>query len=275
MSPRLSTRCALALLGAMVVASGVGLLALGPLDVAVAPHRLTDTGPPFGLSNGGGVLLQAPLLLAALVATWSACRSALHPELRRAWAVFFAFAALAALASAVDHARPSVAGHVLAKMPEASACALLASLFLAERAGLGWVGPVALRCAIAAGPLGALLWFASDLLLGQPDYRLLLWLEHLPILLVPLGVWGLRSRGLRSADWIVALLWFGFAELVEWADLLIWQATGSLVSGHALHHLPMAACIGSLAWSVARQSGARGVSSARSRQFHTSCITSG
>ncbi len=257
MSPRLSARCALALLGAMGLASVIGMLALGPLPAPDHAHRLTDPRTPFGLKNGWSVLLHAPLLLAAMMGAVRAARTEAGPALRRAWTAFFALVVAAALGSMADHVAPSAVGYVLFKVPAASACVLITAIFLSERVSMAWVGPLAFKLALMAGPVGGLVWFASHPLQGQPDYRLLIWLEHLPMLLVPLGVWGLQSRGLRSKDWIVALLWFSSAELSDWADQPIWATSGGFISGHPLHHLPLAAFLASLAWALARRDSVR------------------
>lgn len=275
LSPKLSTRCALALLGAMVLASGIGMLALGPVATVSDAHRLTDPRTPLSLKNGWSVLLQLPLLLAALAGSLCAFRSAADAPLRHAWLAFFLLAAAATLGSMADHLAPSGGGHVLSKVPTASACAVLVIIFLAERVNLTWVSLLPVSLAVASGPIGALLWLASDMLQGRPDDRLLLWLEHLPMLLVPLGMWSLPSRHLRSSDWIAALMWFTSAELIAWADLPIWTASGGGISGHALHHLPLAACLFSLALALARQSAEHETASLVSSHRETSLITSG
>ncbi len=262
MSPQLSSRCALALLAAIVLASLVGLLALGPLQDGDSAHRLTDARSVAGLPNGWSVLLQLPLLAVAAAGALSARAAGADPPLQRAWRLFFALVGVAALASIADHLAPSATGYVLSKLPTASASALLSLIFLAERLGLGWLRPAALVLALTSGPLGGALYFGAEALHGQADGRLLLWLQILPLLLVPLGVWSLPSRGLDGLAWTVALLAFAFAELLDWADTALWQASGGAISGHALHHLPLAACLGWLAWGVARQRNAAGVSAA-------------
>lgn len=274
MPPQLSSRCALALLGAMALASAAGVLALGPVaaDPGSAPaHRCPQL---FGLRDGWSVLLQTPLLFAALSGMLAA-RRAPGDAMRHAWAAFFAMAALVGMGGAVDQLRPTEGGHVLAKLPAASAGVLLAALFLAERISLAWIGPLALWLALASGPVAGALWLATDVLHGQPDQRLLLCLEYLPFLLVPLGAWGLPSRGLCGRAWAVALLWFAAAALMNWADLAILEITRGAISGHVLHYLPLAGCVAWLAWCVARQpvrpDAARPVGSQR----QTSLITSG
>lgn len=252
MSPQLSRRCALAVLISMLIATVVGLLAWGPVGLEGRERRLTDPRLVFGMLNGWTVALQLPLLLATVAGAWGARGSG---ALARAWQLFFWLATFAVLCSAVDHLSPSTTGYVLSKVPTASACAVLSLLFLAERLGRAWVASPLLWAAAAAGPLGGAFCFAASALGDQPDMRLLVWCEYLPMLLVPLGVWSLRSRGLEGSDWLIGLLWFAAAKLLDWADLHVWQASGGGIAGHALHHLPLAACVGWLAWRVARQAG--------------------
>ena len=177
---------------------------------------------------------------------------------------------LAVVASIADHLTPGTPGFVLDKLVTGSACALLATLFLAERLGPRWTSAPALAAALVAGPLGAALALLAMTLTGQPDLRLLLWLEHLPLLLAPVAVWSLPSRGLADRDWLVALLALLTAKALDFGHLGIWLATGAAISGHALHHLPLAAAVGWLAWRVARQ--ARDTAASRPS---TSVITAG
>ena len=51
---------------------------------------------------------------------------------------------------------------------------------------------------------------------------------------------------------LVALLALLTAKALDFGLLGIWLETGSAISGHALHHLPLAAAVGWLAWRVAR-----------------------
>lgn len=253
MSPQLSTRCALAVLVSMLFGSAVGLLAWGPVGLETQAHRLTDPRVIGGFINGWSVWLQLPLLIAAIAGSVGAARGRPRNALRHAWAMFFGLVALAATAGMVDHLMPSAAGYVLSKLVTASACALLSLIFVAERMGLGWVSRLATTLAVASGPVGGLMCLVAYGVTGQPDVRLLLLLEHLPLILVPLGVWSLRSRGLGATDWLVALLLFALAKAIDALDLSLWALTAGGISGHALHHLPLGLCVGWLAWRVARQ----------------------
>lgn len=253
MSPQLSTRCALALLGAMLFASLMGLLAWGPIGYPVAVDRHADPRAVLGLAQGWNVLSLLPLLGGSAAGVVGLQRRRVGGPRRLAWRLFFGAAMLATAVGGFGHLARNESGLLLAQVVTASVCALLSLIYLAERLGPRWVAPGLLAAAVASGPLGGLACAASAAWLGGPDLRWLLWLEFLPVLLAPLGVWGLRSDGLRPRDWIVALLWFATARVVDGADGWVWQASGGAIGGHAVHHLLLAGCVGWLAWRVLRQ----------------------
>lgn len=253
MSPQLSTRCALALLGAMLFASLMGLLAWGPVGYPAATGRNTDPRAVLGLAQGWNVLSLLPLFAASVAGAVGLQRRGADGPRRAAWRLFFGAATLATVAGGFDHLAPGDTGFLLAQVVTASVCALLSLIYLAERLGPRWVAPGLLAAAVASGPLGGLACAASAAWLGGPDLRWLLWLEFLPMLLVPLGVWGLRSVGLGPRDWTVALLWFAAAKLFDGADGWVWQVSGGAIGGHVVNHLLLAGCVGWLAWRVLRQ----------------------
>jgi hypothetical protein len=190
---------------------------------------------------------------------------------RRAWRAFFVLAALAVAAGAVQHVAPTGVGYVLARVPVASACAVLTLVFLAERLGRGWIAPRALRAALLAGPVAGGLCFIAQAAHGMPDLRWLFWLELLPVLLLPLGVWGLQSRGLGGRDWLIPLACFALAESAVWLGAWDSAATGAF-DGQALHHLALAASLGWLAWALRNHGAAlsAGASKARATSLNTS-----
>lgn len=253
-SLQLSTRCALVLLCATLLASVAGLLALGPVGPGALPWtRASDAAT---LPQAWGLLLQLPLLAAAL-AGWRAARASVaDAALRRAWLLAFALVGLAALAGIAQSVAADAAGGLPARLPGASAIALLSLIFLAERLHPAWVAPAALGLGLASGPLAGALALLGGPWLGMADLRTLLWLEHLPLLLAPIGVWGLRSRGLGDGDWLLALTALATAWLLGWADDTVRQALGGLVGGAALQPLLLAAAAGRLAWALGRQPSA-------------------
>lgn len=238
----------LAVIASILLASALGMLAMGPVAMS-APWL-------GGASGAANLWLFAAALPSLAAAAWGLGRpgrSARPARQREAWRIFFGMAAVAAVFGALEHLTPGGTGWRLARVAEASACAALAMIFLSERLGPRWSSPLAMRAALLAGPAAWALGLFAQALHGQPDERLLIWLECSPLLLLPLGVWGLASRGLRGADWLVALSFFCASKLFEIFDAALLAAAGGRLSGHALGHLALAASIGWLAWALGRQ----------------------
>jgi len=242
MSPQLSARCLLAVLAALLLASVLGLLVMGPvaLNLPVVRERswLQLLGPVLALAG-------------ALAGFGWAARLAAN-DVRRAWRAFFGAVAAAALfglmSSAVSGAWPWWLGRVAV----GSAGAVAALIFLGERLGRRWVAPRAVALALCAGPIAAGFGLVFQTLHGPPDERLLIWLEWAPLALVALGVWGLPSRGLGDLEWGVALGCFAVAKLVQLLDAR--GATDPLIDYRWLGPLAFAASVGWLAGAVRRQS---------------------
>jgi len=186
MSSLMYRRCALALFVAMLLASGCGLLAIGPID------GLSEGAAPASTLDRAA----AALLLAA--ALWSLRRLRLGDPSpwERAWRL----SAMAMTAAAVLMLLPlpSLAQEVreaLGQMLRGAGCLWLVLGFLAERtsaaaaraAGGVWVPAVA---------VAALAWWWS-----YRDTSLLIWMELTPVWLLPSGLPHLRGRITRAGDW--------------------------------------------------------------------------
>lgn len=234
------------LLCATLAAGLVGLIACGPIEVGGLALQQADVRALGMLPNAVNVLSHLPLLLVALVSSY-ACLGLVNQGPRRVamwargWALVFGCVALGALGGAAFHAHPSAAGQLLVGAAIGSASALVALLFLAERLRMSLLRGHWLFAATLAGPFAALLAAAAN------DLRGLVALEYLPLVLVPLAVWRLPSRGIPNRDWIVAFVINLAAHLASWADAPIWRLTQGTLGGLALSHLLLALCIAWLA----------------------------
>lgn len=243
---RLTALAARGLLAATLLAGLIGLLAHGPIAVEGAVLQQADTRALGSLPNAVNVLSHLPLLIVAVLG-FRACLGLMRRGQRRAtlwargWGLFFGCVALGALTGAAFHAQPGVARLLAVEAAIGSASATLALLFLAERMSFGLLRGQWLALAAAAGPAAALAAAGSD------DLRVLVALEFLPIVLVPLGVWRLPSRGMPGRDWIVAFAICAGAHVAAWADLPLWHLSRGGVGGLALSHLLLALCVAWLA----------------------------
>jgi len=241
---KVSRLAAQVMMGATLLAGVAGLLAHGPIALAPDTHRFADALPRLGLANGSNVLSHLPLLAAGLlgfVACWR--RRATAPMLGR-WALFFALVAIAAVAGGIYHARPDDERFLVVHAAIGSASCVLSLIFVSERLGAVFASAGVLALAALAGPA---VWALGP---GVADLRWTLALQCLPVVLMPLVVWGLPSRGLRGSHWMVALGLYALAECASLADEAIWNATAGAIGGMALSHAMLAACVGWLAYGV-------------------------
>jgi len=221
----MSQGAALVMLSAMMLAMAVGMMAWGPIHL---PHRTADG--PAGLVSRGTLdaLACVPLLSAGVWGMASLQRSHCPASLRRPCTAFFALVSLLALSSAAYHLEPSDPGNALNRAFAVGATAMLVLAFLAERVDtLFGSGPAVL----AAGGLvasGALWWFAGEWAHGHGDLRALLFLEYLPVLLVPAGALRLPGRFTRASDWLALLGLYGIALAARWADHAVLAAIHSI-----------------------------------------------
>lgn len=245
---KLSRVAAQVMMGATLLAGTVGLLAHGPIPLSADTHVYADSLTRLGLPHAANVLSHLPLLIVALVgclACWG--RRARAPMLA-AWALFLALVALGALAGAAYHADPRDGRFLVVHAAIGSASCVLSLIFLAERLGAGFARAGGLALAALSGPL------VCALGTGVADLRWALALQCLPVVLMPLVVWGLPSRGLAGSHWLVALVLYALAECAGVADMAIWSATAGTFAGMALSHLLLAACVGWLAYGAVRSS---------------------
>lgn len=272
MTPRMSQGCTWVLLLAMMLAITVGMMAWGPVHFPTLRFAVDGAA---ALPPSVHALTCLPMLGVGLWGAWVVRRDRWPRALRGPWLAFFALGACSAAASAVFHLQPSVAAHVAVHGFGAAAMTLLAFAFAAERMDT-WFGSRA--AVIAAGVtcgVAALWWFAGHWADGQGDLRALLFLECLPLLLVPAGALSLPGRFTRAFDWGVMLLVYLLARVAGLFDGPLSGPTGGL-GGHALMHLLMAGAAG---WPLYRATASRradspATASSESTQRRTSLNTS-
>jgi hypothetical protein len=60
----------------------------------------------------------------------------------------------------------------------------------------------------------------------------------------------LHGHLLTRADWLRSQISFAVAQTVDWSDKAIYEGTGHFISGHAVRHLALAACVGWVAYRL-------------------------
>lgn len=255
-SPRRLPRAAWLALATVAFA---GLLwAHGPVGQWAAYHAFADARAWLGLPNAANVLSNLPFLAVGGWALWRLRRAhAASPSLP-AWRAFALALVLIAVGSAAYHWAPSNASLVGDRLPIAWACAALSAAFLGERVGTHWSRPRVLGAALTIATLAVAFWWFTERA-GQGDLRLYIFVQALPMLLVPLGL-GLGLEATTPAAtparaWWLVLGCYAAAKLFEMADGLVFALLGHL-SGHTLKHLLAAAGAALLLQAVVRSQAA-------------------
>jgi hypothetical protein len=244
----MSQGCAMVLLLAMMLAIAAGLMAGGPIVITPHDHSLAASRAWRGIPHVARLLACVPL---AAVAAWGwrVTRQKAWPDaLRTAWLGFFGTGFATAVAAALYHLNPSDAGFALIHVCIAAATTTLTLAFMAERidALFGRSEAVVGACSVAG--CAGLWWLAGHWVGGPADLRALVFLECMPLLLVPAGALGLPGEHTRSADWLIMLALHALARSAALADELF-EPLRRGIGGHALALCLMAAMA---AWAAYR-----------------------
>lgn len=225
----------------------------GPIPQWASYHDFADARAWLAIPNAANVLSNLPFALIGVWGLWRLRRLARIGEAgsaHAAWCVFAAAVATTAFGSAIYHWAPSNDTLVIDRLPIAWACAALLCALLTERLDMRWGRAPALLATAAVAAASVLWWWLGERQ-GQGDLRAYLFVQFLPMLVVPLVlVLRLPATGARltpaSAWWIVLAL-YGLAKLFELGDRLMFDSLGFL-SGHSFKHLLAAAA----AWWLLR-----------------------
>jgi hypothetical protein len=251
----MSQGCTLVLLLAMMVALAVGLMAWGPISLQPDDHLYADLSAWAGIPNAFNVLSCLPLVgtgLWGLVAVW---RSDWPASMRMPWLGFFGLVAVHSMAAGVYHLWPGDGSHAVAHVLAAGAFVMLLLGFLAERVDARYGGLQSLAIGAALAVLAGIWWFGGEWSIGRGDMRALVFLETVPVLLIPAGAQRLKGRFTSSGDWLAMLYLYVAARGAGLADAAIFQTTGWL-GGHTLMHLLLAALAARLAYRAGTVPGA-------------------
>jgi len=223
----------------LVILSGslVLMLSIEPFGQDPAYHAFADRRRLLGIANFMDVLSNLPFLLVGLAGIrlcWSRALPQLQEPVRAAWLTLFIGIALVALGSSWYHLHPDNRTLVWDRLPMTIGFMGLFVALLGEYVNAR-LGRVLLFPAVLLGLSSVLYWYWFD------DLRFYLWIQLLPLLLIPVIMLLFRSR--YSHQWLLALALglYLLAKMSERYDRQVFDVTGYLFSGHTLKHLLAAA----------------------------------
>lgn len=232
----------------VVTAIGAALMWHGPIAQPADYHRFADTRAWLGIPHAADVLSNLPFLLAGWIGLKAALRLPLSHPARAAWGMFFCTVMLTMVGSSFYHWSPDNFGLGVDRLPIAWACAWLALALLAERVAAGSGRPLVLLTAWLVASASVWLWYAGEMA-GNGDLRAYLFVQFLPVLLIPVVCALFRGGLLSATDWFGAIALYLIAKALELHDAQVFAILGA-VSGHTLKHLVAAAAAFWLAWRL-------------------------
>jgi hypothetical protein len=200
----MSQGCAMVLLLAMMLAMAAGMMVGGPIVIVTHDATAASRGG-IGMAQALRALAWLPLAGAGAWGWRAASRCGWPRALRTPWLAFFGSCIALAVVAVAAHLDASDAGRALLHVLTAAAMTTLMLAFMAERvdALFGRNEAVVGACAVAG--CAGLWWLAGHWVGGPGDLRALLFLECLPLLLIPAGALGLPGQHTRALDWLAIL----------------------------------------------------------------------
>jgi hypothetical protein len=229
--------------GALGLAAA-GLLVAGPIAQPDHFHAFADTRVWLGIPNALDVLSNLPFLIVGIIGLLR-CTQVPH-ALQLPWRVLCVALCATCFGSAFYHWAPDDFGLLIDRMPIALACIAIALMMLADRVSAAAAQPLPLAVMSMLAVTSCLYWYFTQTA-GYGDLRPYIFLQGLPMLLVPLLTLLYRGGMIRGSTWWTVLGLYAAAKLCEVLDHQMLDAL-SVISGHTLKHLFAAAA----AWVLIR-----------------------
>lgn len=237
MCARILILCAAAAVAAIVIAM------LPPMPQDLAYHDFADIRPMAFMPNWQNVLSNIPFLLIGLAGmrlAWQRHNDERPSKQGDAPAWFFLFTGVffTAFGSAYYHWAPSNETLLWDRLPMAvgfmAFFAAVISERISEHAYRSLIFPL-----LAIGIASVLYWYFTERY-NVGDLRPYIFVQFFPLLAIPLMMVLFSPKYTHGHLVVCALLAYLGAKLLEFYDVAIYDATNTLVSGHALKHLAAA-----------------------------------
>lgn len=227
------------------------LYSRGPVQQFLDYHRFADQRAWLGVPNAANVLTNLPFALVGLLGLALLWRGWGHPGVRASrvgYALFFGALFLTAFGSGWYHLAPDNGRLILDRLPIALACAGILAAVRNETMGANWwFTPLATGFA-----LFSVYWWRYTDLQGVGDLRPYIYVQLLPLLLIPLLQWQAKVPLPERRLFAGAVVLYLLAKLCELGDHALYGALGG-IGGHGLKHLLAAGASALVAWSLARR----------------------
>jgi len=205
------------------------VLSMQPIAQDQAYHGFAERGEYFGIPNFFAVISNIPFLLVG-IAGLRFCGTRPSMGYRPAWWIFFTGVAIICAGSAWYHLNPNNDTLVWDRLPMSIGFMGLLVALLAEYVDAR-LGRILLLPAILAGMFSVIYWHMYD------DLRFYVWVQFMPLLVVPVLMALFRPKYTRQWLLPAALACYLLSKLMEAYDREVFAVTQGYVGGHTLKHL--------------------------------------
>jgi len=226
----------------MVLGSLLALLFQLPIHQDLAYHHFADTKVLFGIPNFQNVISNLPFVLVGLAGV-GLCMRRDHDESKIAWLLFFVGIALVGFGSIYYHINPNSQTLLWDRLPMAVGFMALFAALLGELIEAR-LPRVLLVPMVMIGFASVMVWHWFD------DLRLYVWVQFMPMLVIPVMLLLYRKRYSHTYLLVLALLVYLLAKVLEGFDLEIFSLMQNAIGGHAMKHVVAAAGSGVLLWML-------------------------
>jgi hypothetical protein len=207
----------------------VAVFWLDPIAQDPFYHQFADQRSLLGIPNWQNVLSNLPFLFVGGAGLGHALKTSHRPP-RLSWCVFFIGVGLTCLGSMYYHWEPSDQTLVLDRLPMTLGFTGVFVAVLSE-----FVTPrlerFLLLPAVGLGMFSVFLWQQVG------DLRLYIWVQGIPMLVIPFLILFLDNGFTHRRYLPYALICYLLSKVFEFSDHVVFTLTGGWLGGHALKHL--------------------------------------
>ena len=225
---------------ALTLAAGAALWLFTPAVPQPANYfPFADQRSFLGIPNAADVLSNLAFVAVGLLGLSRLQQGPqpLEPTARLSLHVFFLGLFLTGFGSAYFHWNPTNETLVGDRLPMTVVFAGVFGAMLAERVSTR-SGLAVLLLMLVVGPASVFYWRAT----GDLSLYAVVQFGGMAAILLLLS---LTPKGRDPFPWWALIAWYGFAKIMEFGDVFVWNATREVFAGHMLKHL--AAAMGGLA----------------------------
>lgn len=213
----------------LVIGSLMVLMMQAPIRQDLTYHEFVDMRSIFGIPNFYNVISNIPFMLVGIAGSVFCFREA-QGQSRSAWLTFFIGITLVGFGSVYYHLDPGNQRLLWDRLPMTIG---FMGLFTALAGEL--IQPRLTRHlllpSILVGIASVLVWHWYD------DLRLYVWVQFMPLLVIPALLMLYRSRYSHQYLLVLALVFYLLAKLLEVFDAQIFSLLQNAMAGHAIKHV--------------------------------------